>query len=248
MRRFLVEGITTSDSEVEITGDEFRHLKKVLRLGPGSPAAVFDGRGLELAGVLTRVGADSATLAVESAVEGRGESPLELTLVLGLVKGGKPEFVIQKATELGVTGLVFYGAERSVPDLAGAKLARRLERWTRVAASAAKQCSRTRVPEVAFHPDIKSAVSVLPDVGIRVVLSGEGGSLLDIKLKDPAGAALLVGPEGGFTEEELGFARSRGFMPVRLGPRTLRAETASVAGAALVQHLAGDLGGGKKAR
>ena len=119
MRRFFLEGIDRSTKTAELTGEEFVHLKKVLRLGVGDEASVFNGLGLELTGRIESVEARSAVISIEGVCEGTKESPLELTLLQGLLKGDKPEFIVQKATELGLTEVCFFTTDRTVPRVDG---------------------------------------------------------------------------------------------------------------------------------
>jgi 16S rRNA (uracil1498-N3)-methyltransferase len=249
MRRFFVEEINEVSKEVDIQGPEFAHLKKVLRLGKGAPVSVFNGQGLELYGRVESMGRAKAVVKIEGRVENKLESPVEVVLIQGLVKGAKPEFIVQKATELGATTVRFFGADRAVPGMRGGRLAARLSRWRRVAIEAAKQCGRQVVPGLELVPDIKSAVLEVegllklqphvpgPDKGTEGVKSLK--EVLASPFKDK-GVAILVGPEGGFTDAELEIAGHAGFRPVSLGPRTLRAETAAVAVLSIVLY---ELGG-----
>ncbi len=244
MRRFYVEEINEDSKEVDIQGPELIHLKKVLRLGKGASVSVFNGQGLELRGRVESMGRAKAVVKIEGRVENKLESPVEVVLIQGLVKGLKPEFIVQKATELGVTTVRFFGADRAVPGMRG-RLAARLSRWRRVAVEAAKQCGRQVVPEVEFMPDLKSAVSEVGGLLKLQLYEGKIEGVISLKaaLKSPfnnKGVAVLVGPEGGFTVVELDTAGQAGFRPVSLGPRTLRAETAAVAVLSIVQY---ELGG-----
>lgn len=256
-RRFYVEDASVDDRVVEIGGAEFRHLNRVLRLGPGAAVTVFNGRGVELSGVVESVGGEAAVVAVTGATEGSGESPVEITLLQGIVKGVKPELIVQKSVELGLARVVFYPASRSVAGLAGgARGARKLERLERVAVEAAKQCERSVVPQVSFAPDLAGALDLAAGAEVKLVflerhgLEKEGPARNGKTLADTlaasrgtAAVAALIGPEGGFTEEEAGVAVGRGFRPVSLGPRVLRAETAAIAAVTIIQYELGDAGG-----
>lgn len=246
MRRFFVDDISAGAASVEIRGEEFIHLKKVLRLGPGSEVSIFNGRGLEFKGVIKKVGRSSALVSVSGKILSTTESPVPITLIQGLVKATKPELVVQKSVELGLAGIVFYTAARSVVVTKG-RTEKKLERLKKVAVGAAKQCGRSVLPSLEIAGSLAEAVSkdfpentlkiILmergPARGLKEVLSGKSG-LMDV--------AVLVGPEGGFTAEEAREARSRGFMPAALGPRVLRSETAALASAAIIQYELGDMG------
>jgi len=244
MRRFFLEHINESAKKAEITGEEFTHLKKVLRVAPGDAAAVFNGRGLELFGRVESVGQRSAVLSIEGRSERAVESPVNITLLQGLLKGDRPEFIVQKATELGLTRVCFYTTARTVPRVDGEGVEKKLLKWKRAAVEAAKQCGRTTLPSITLAGSLKEAVEET-EAGLRIVLwEKEDGvslkDLLDVKPL-PLSAALLVGPEGGLSEEEAILAEKAGFLKAGMGPRILRAETAALAAAAIVQYALGGL-------
>ncbi|HHL40284.1 MAG TPA: 16S rRNA (uracil(1498)-N(3))-methyltransferase [Deltaproteobacteria bacterium] len=250
MRRFFVEHIGFGSARVELRGGQLRHLRDVLRLGAGERVALFNGRGVELIGRIESVGPDRAVVAVDSAVEPTCESPVRIVLLQGLGKGLKPEFIIQKTTELGLSAVSFFFSRRSVPVYDAARAAERLRRWRRVAVEAAKQCGRSMVPEVALTDGLDGALGRAGPWErdtLRVVLSaGERRRGLKELLADGRGRVrsviAVIGPEGGLTEEELSTARKAGFEPAGLGPRILRTETAAVAVAAVIQYELGDMG------
>lgn len=241
MRRFFLEDMNESARKAEITGEEFTHLKKVLRLAPGDDAAVFNGKGLELFGRIESVGQRSAVISIEGRSEREAESPLRLTLLQGLLKGDRPEFIVQKATELGLTQVCFYTTARTVPRVDGEGAEKKLLRWKKAAIEAAKQCGRTTLPSVALAGGLKEAVEGT-EAALRIVLweKEDGVSLKDLLSgKAPLSAALLVGPEGGLSDEEALLAEKTGFLKAGMGPRILRAETAALAAAAIVQYAFG---------
>jgi 16S rRNA (uracil1498-N3)-methyltransferase len=235
---------------VLLSEEESRHLRDVLRLRAGDEAHVFDGEGREFACVVAEPGGRKGAARLE--VRGRAEapspeSPLELTLAVALLKGEKFDLVVQKATELGVAAVSPVLTKRAdVRPRDERDAARRLERWRRLALEAAKQSGRARVPVVAGPLDFGALVGAAAgDDATRVLFAERGGSGLDA-LAAGAGRArrrvtALVGPEGGWDDEELELARARGWLVVTLGGRTLRAETAAIAVCALLQHLHGDL-------
>lgn len=246
MRWFFVEDIGVDDTVVRIAGAEFTHLKKALRLKPGCAVSVFNGKGLKLFGRLETVGRDNAVVAIEGSTLNEGESALDLTLVQGLLKGDKPELIVQKTTELGVKAVFFYSAPRTVPALDEGKAGDRVQRWRRVAIEAAKQCGRTVAPRIDYV-DFASALERGGE-GVSVVLSenersrGIGDIMERCKGMGNGPITLLVGPEGGFSADDLDEAVKKGFMPASLGRRILRAETAAIASVSIIQHRLGDLG------
>jgi 16S rRNA (uracil1498-N3)-methyltransferase len=212
------------------------HLLHVLRLGPGAELEVFDGKGnawdATLTGSELRLGA-------------RRPAPPPAAVVwiaFALPRGEKGDWVVQKATELGVSRLLPWQAERSVVRLEGRRAAERAERWRRIAAEAARQCGRSEVPEVAEPGPLAGALQAPPGFERLALHAGAAEGIGALVRRDAPGYLALVGPEGGVTDGEIAAARDAGFRLASLGPRVLRAETAAVAVAAILQHLAGDLG------
>jgi len=243
MRRFFVEDMDRSAKKAEVAGTEFTHLKKVLRLAPGDEASVFNGQGVELFGKIESMGPASAIITIEGERAAASESPLELTLLQGLLKGDMPEFIVQKATELGVTAIRFYTTDRTVPKVEGDGAEKKLMRWRKAAIEAAKQCGRSTLPEITLAASLKAAVEGT-GAGLKLLLWEKKGAA---DLKDllsgekPGPVALLVGPEGGISDDDADDAVKAGFIKAGMGPRILRAETAAIAAVSLVQHAFGDL-------
>jgi 16S rRNA (uracil1498-N3)-methyltransferase len=245
---FAPDGATVS-----LSAEESRHLRDVLRLRAGDEAFAFDGEGREFACVVAEAGgrgrgAREARLEVRAPVEPeRPESPLDLTLAVGLLKGEKFDLVVQKATELGARRVVPLLTARADVRLRDARDAdARVERWRRLALEAAKQSGRARLPAVETPVAFDAFVAAAPRVGERRLLFAERGGVgldaaADALPEPPRAVVALVGPEGGWDEAELEGARGLGWLLVTLGGRTLRAETAAVAVAALLQHRFGDL-------
>jgi len=162
-------------------------------------------------------------------------------LALALAKGEKVELVVQKATELGVSRIVPWEAERSVMRLAGERAEERAKRWRRIAEEAARQCGRADVPEVRTPASLAQLVAELPAGFLPLVFHGEGSAPI-AQLPAAAGVVAVVGPEGGLSPAELGTLERAGAVRASLGPRTLRAETAAIVAVALLQARYGDLG------
>jgi 16S rRNA (uracil1498-N3)-methyltransferase len=250
-RRFYAPpgAFSEGGAELVLSEEESRHLRDVLRLRAGDEAYVFDGEGREFACVVSEPGGRKGAARLE--VRGRAEapsleSPLGLTLAVALLKGEKFDLVVQKATELGVTRVAPVLTKRADvrPRDTGDAL-KRVERWRRLALEAAKQSGRARVPDVG---ELQSFENVLKDEGhagsLRLLFAERGGSglgELPPRESSPASVSALVGPEGGWDDEEIELARAHGWLVVTLGGRTLRAETAAVTVCALLQHLFGDL-------
>jgi len=230
-----VEGATA-----RLTPEARHYLRDVLRLAPGDEVELFDGAG---GAFDARIGPGFEALALGKRREARPPG-VPVWLLFALSRGEKADLVVQKATELGVARLLPWTAERSVVRLDGARAEDRVRRWRRIAEEAARQCRRDDVPEVRPPSSLAAALGEVPAGFGRVVLHGEGGGPLAALGPSPSGGwALVVGPEGGLTAEELSACEAAGWMRVGLGPRTLRAETASIVGAALLQARFGDLSG-----
>jgi 16S rRNA (uracil1498-N3)-methyltransferase len=248
-RRFYAPpGAFSADRQsLHLAADEARHLRDVLRLQRGDEVYVFDGEGKEFQCTIEESRREFAQLnIVAEAQPARPESPLDLTLAVALLKGEKFDLVVQKATELGVTRILPVITERADVRLRdSADGAKRVARWQRIALEAAKQSGRARVPEVAQPIVFKSLVeSFAPSNTFCFMFAERDGESLAEAIKhlpEPKKIIALVGSEGGWTDEEIAEARKAEWKIVTLSGRTLRAETAAVSVAALLQHLFGDL-------
>ena len=250
-RRFFapVSAFDSDFADVTLAQDEARHLREVLRLKAGDEVYVFDGEGKEFHCRIEESRRDTAQLRVIAEVApARAESPLALTIAVALLKGEKFDLVVQKATELGVVRVVPVVTKladirlRDEPDAA-----KRVARWGRIALEAAKQSGRAVIPEVAAPVSFATLIHEArndPAASHLMFSERDGQSLKDampMLTTNPGGMTALVGSEGGWVNEELETARQAGWTIITLGGRTLRAETAAIAVAVLLQHLAGDL-------
>jgi 16S rRNA (uracil1498-N3)-methyltransferase len=250
-RRFFAppEAFAPESESVTLAADEARHLRDVLRLERGAEVYVFDGAGREHRCEVEEFARGLARLKVLEEVEAaRPESPLDLRLAVALLKGEKFELVVQKATELGATSVVPVLTKQADVRLRDEQDgARRAARWQRIALEAAKQSGRARMPIIAAPLSFVSLVEA-PARGEerRVMFSERAGVALSEMIETIQGARVqtataLVGPEGGWTDEEIEQAQAAAWNIVTLGGRTLRAETAAITATALLQHLWGDL-------
>ena len=223
---------------VTLTADEARHLREVLRLKAGDEVQVFDGAGREFQAVVSQARREFAELELRDEIEPpKPESPLQLTLAVALLKGEKFDLVVQKGTELGVDKfipLVTRYADIHLRDEGDAK--KRVTRWQRIALEAAKQCGRSVVPEVTAPAQFASVIGE----DRCLMFSERGGQGLNTDIKADNLTA-IIGSEGGWSDDELDQARAAGVPILTLGGRILRAETAAIAAAVLLQHLYGDL-------
>jgi 16S rRNA (uracil1498-N3)-methyltransferase len=223
---------------------EIRHIRRVLRLGEGEPVILFDGKGKEYLASIARISPREVlfSLALEEADSPRKESPLKIILGAALLKSAKFDWLLQKITELGVGEIVPFSSSHVVPRWGEGQTENRHSRWEKIVAEAAKQCGRAVIP------------SILPPRSFEEVLEGDWGAVTKVILWEQekasalneavdraSGVFVLVGPEGGFSDEEARQARAAGFQPVHLGPRILRAETAGIAAVAILQFILGDM-------
>ncbi|MGI6488801.1 MAG: 16S rRNA (uracil(1498)-N(3))-methyltransferase [Syntrophomonadaceae bacterium] len=251
VHRFYVDPGQLREDRVVIAGEEFRHLQKVLRLGVGDQALLIDGSGHEyevrlLALDLKAQRAEAEIIAIKAV---NREPPIVVTLVQGIVRGDRMDFIIQKAAEIGVRRIVPLAAEHGVVRVTGEKARRRVERWRKIAREACKQCGRVVVPEVTEVVDLGQALQMQGDALGIFFYEGEKNRPLKPVLRDNGtlfkqkGVFIHIGPEGGFSMSEVETARRCGLFLAGLGPRILRAETAALAALTTVLYELGDLGG-----
>ncbi|MDE2220403.1 MAG: 16S rRNA (uracil(1498)-N(3))-methyltransferase [Gammaproteobacteria bacterium] len=227
-------------AEVLLPAAASTHLLRVLRLRPGAVLTLFNGRGGEHAAELITADKAGARVRVGAASAIERESPLHLRLLQGVARGERMDFIVQKATELGVQRIVPLSCEFSVVRLDEAALRRRVEHWRSVAVAACEQCGRNRLPEVDSVTAIEAACTEGGDE-LKLLLLPQAPASLAPLVTGVRRATLLVGPEGGLSGREQLLAQRNGFQACRLGPRTLRTETAPLAALAALQALAGDL-------
>jgi 16S rRNA (uracil1498-N3)-methyltransferase len=221
------------------------HLTKVLRLRVGDELVVFNGEGGEFEATVSTIERRAASIELGKAIDREVESPLELVLVQGVSRGERMDYTVQKAVELGVTQIVPVNTERTVVNLKGDRLVRRQQHWQAVVNGACEQSGRNIVPEVKpivplqqwlDEPNSDSAS------GLKLVLHHRAETSLADCPRPEGRVIVLIGPEGGLSLPEITAAESSGYLPLRLGPRVLRTETAAVAALAILQWLWGDFG------
>ncbi len=239
MRRFKIEGV--KNGEAFLRGQEARHALKVLRLKKGDEIIVFDGEGKEYLAVIDAASPTSVKVKIVEEINVNRDSPLHSILFMGITnKLQKFELALQKATELGVTEVVPVICSRSSNAQLIKNWEGKLRRWREIAVNAAKQCGRNVLPEIREPIKLKE---IETDADLSFVLWEKGGkSLKDYQSYSASSVSFLVGPEGGLEKEEIELLKEKGFKPIYLGKRILRAETAAIAGMALIQFIWGDLG------
>lgn len=222
---------------VELPEASAHYISRVLRMKAGDALQLFDGSGLEYPAVLVEVDKKSVIAELEAGTAGQPESRLHTHLGQVLSRGERMDWVIQKATELGVSEITPLFSERCEVRLNEERMLKRLEHWQQVAISACEQCGRSRIPRI--HPPVPlDRWQQQVEADLKLVLHPEAAALASHP--PPASLALLIGPEGGLSEAEVGAARETGFHPACFGPRVLRTETAPVVALSLAQYLWGD--------
>ena len=245
MRRFFLENNRINEGRATITGAEARHIGRVLRLGVGDTLYLLDQNGWEYkAAIISKSSKMVEVALLEKSTPSKDSS---ITVVLGqaLPKAKKMDFIVQKATELGVSTIMPFFSERTIPSLNDEQLKKRCDRWKRIALEATKQCGRLVVPQIRDMLPFREMLKECSDNCLKIILWEDEKN---IKLKQVLSdyqprqkVIILIGPEGGFTDEEVGIARQAGFKSVRLGKYILRTETVGLCLLNILQYEWGEL-------
>lgn len=228
-------------AEVLLEGDRARYLGRVLRLRVGDEITVFNGEGPEWAANIDAMTRNSATLRIRDSREAGTESPLKIHLVQGISRGERMDFVVQKATELGVKRITPVLTEYGVVKLDEARRKKRRDHWESVAVSACEQSGRTRPPLIDTPLALRDWFGAKPsEVDAELILRPNASAALAGIAAPTTKVCVLIGPEGGFSATEYEDAAIAGFSAVSLGPRVLRTETAAVAALSVLQTKWGD--------
>ena len=232
----LVQG-----ARVTLDADVARHVKRVLRLRSGDPLILFDGRGHEWHARLRQTaGAEAQAEIVHALESGKRESSLDILLMQGISRGERMDYTLQKAVELGVRQISPIWLERSQVKLSGDRVGHRMRHWQRIIIHACEQSGRTVIPPLKYPESLHESLSQVQTSELCLLLEPTGEYRLRDFVQSPTSVRILAGPEGGLTESETLLARQSGFLPLRLGPRILRTETAGLAAIAALQLLWGD--------
>ena len=231
----------SGDERYTLTGDRHRHLSRVLRLKVGATLTLFDGRGGEYAAEIEEIHRGQSVLRTGEYRNVENESPIPVRLAQSIGRGERTDYAIQKAVELGVTSIVPLLTHRGVVQLDAGRVEKRIEHWKGIIVHACQQCGRNRIPELCTVITLDEWLEDYECGGMDLVMDPRAGSSIG-GLDYGAGLiTLLVGPEGGLDVEEIDAAYASGFRGITLGPRTLRTETAAVAGITTIQLKWGDL-------
>jgi 16S rRNA (uracil1498-N3)-methyltransferase len=251
LTRVFVEGELQSGSVVELPRETGAHLAKVLRARSGDEVVLFNGDGREFTGAVEKVQGSRVSASIGAARTIDRESPFQLTLVQCVPRGDRMDFIVQKATELGVVRIIPVLSQRSVVRLDEGQAASKQLHWRAVAVSACEQCGRNRLPSVAAPQPLLNYLGALEQANesLRLVLEPErarrterSSQSIDIASSQSVSLAeIAIGPEGGFAPEELEAFDLSSFSRLGLGPRVLRTETAAIAAIVVLQARFGDM-------
>jgi len=239
--RFYCPPPLPAGSSLELPPDAAHHANRVLRLRVNDPVQVFDGTGRALDGKISEISAKRVLLHELQTCMDDAESPLRIVLAQAMCGSEKMDWVVQKATELGAAEIQPVQTQRSVAKLSGDRSEKRLLHWRSVAVSACEQCGRNALPQIAAPQDFGAWLAEARNsTAAKFMLQPEGSTPLHKQAAPPGSVILLIGPEGGFSDDEIKMAHLAGFIPIRMGKRVLRTETAAMAGIAALQTLWGD--------
>ncbi|HEX9103081.1 MAG TPA: 16S rRNA (uracil(1498)-N(3))-methyltransferase [Polyangia bacterium] len=247
MARLFVEPAKLAEEVVVLTDEDHRYLTRVLRLAVDDRVTLFDGKSVEAVARITRIGPRALELAIEERRPVAAIDRPHVTVIQALAKGDKLELVVQKATELGVGRIIPVTTTRAIARLDANTLRTmsRRARWQKIAREASRQSGRLDVPEVEGVTPLTTALAASPKDALKLLL-WEGARQTTLRSQLPATPpqqiVIAIGPEGGFTVEEVEAARAAGFAPVGLGPRILRTETAALVVLSILGYALGDLG------
>jgi len=247
MRYFFIKQSDLAGSKAVVKGSDAHHLKNVLRLKPGDKIGLFDGTGFNYETRIVTLLPKSVEVSVIRSFPSVTESSVDITVAQALLKDRKMDLLVRQLTELGITRWIPFIAKRSVPRPDKKRLFVRTERWKKIAKEASKQCKRCCPPEIGPTVSFEEVLSLGKGSDLKIVFWEEESKpvkkeLPASNLKPPEKIFILLGPEGGFASKEVEKAKESGFITAALGPRTLRAETATIAACTLLQYLFGDMG------
>lgn len=245
MRYFFIEHAQSTGSTFVITGSDARHIKTVLRLKSGDKIGLFDGKGFEYEAKIVDLSTGRVKVSVIRRFPSTAESPVQITVAQGFLKEKKMDGLVRQLSELGIIKWNPFIAERSVPRPDKKQLSARTKRWEKISKEAIKQCKRGCIMEIGDTVSFEEILNLSQTADLKIAFWENELKPLNAELPRPDRNInkiyALLGPEGGFTQQEIESARDRGFVTASLGPRILRAETATVAACVLLQHLFGDM-------
>ncbi len=217
------------------------HIGKSLRLTENDELRLFNGDGFDYCGCLVQADRRKTVVRISDRMHPATESPLPVTLLQGICRGARMDMLIQKSTELGIHRIVPVNCQRSIARTGAERATKKIAHWRNIAISACEQCGRARIPEIGSPTKLHDATAEQAPDATKLLLDPAGQRSIEAALHPEKPVTLLIGPEGGLTDEETEAATGAGFVRIRLGPRVLRTETAPIAALSIIQFLIGDL-------
>ncbi len=240
MPRFYSAEKLAPGALIKLSDNAAVHASRALRMKVGDSAVLFNGDGNDYLCELTYMSKSEVSAKVKSVSANPCESPLNITLIQAISSGDRMDFTIQKAVELGVTAIQPVSSQRSVVKLSGERAEKRREHWQNVVISACEQCGRSIIPEVRPAISLPQWLGQSEAAALRIILSPRAPQTLNALAKPAGTIQLLIGAEGGLTEDEISLATDHEFTPIRLGNRILRTESAALTAISSLQTLWGD--------
>ena len=243
MQKFIIQNINTIPSKANIQGQDAKHISKVLRLNKGDRIEITNGEGKDFTAIITFVSPVNIELDIIDEYDSLTESPIDITLGSGMLKDKKMDLVIKHLTQLGIQKWIPFFCERSIPTPDIKRMGNRKKRWEIIARESLKQCQRSRLPQISKPLTFEKLINQSASYDLKIAFWKKATQRLNTLEKAASNKKilLLIGPEGGFSKNEIKSAEEKGFRSYSLGPRILRAETASISSCALVQHILGDI-------
>ncbi len=245
MRYFFVKQSAITDTTAMITGSDARHISTVLRMKPGETIGLFDGKGFEFEARIISISPGSVEVSINRRFPSTAESPVQIILAQAFLKERKMDALVRQLTELGITRWIPFFARRSVARPDKKQLLARTKRWKKIAKEALKQCRRGRIPEIFETVSYEDVLDLGQSCDLKIVFWEGELKPIHANLPKPdqkfKKIFAILGPEGGFSTQEIERARDQGFVTAALGPRILKAETATIAACVLLQYIYGDM-------
>lgn len=237
--RIYIDQPLQAGSELLLPADAAHHIGVVLRAAAGQPLVLFNNTGIEAQAVIVRSDRKQVAVCIGDVAVVDRESPLSVHLAIGISRGERMDLVLQKSTELGVAAITPLFCERTEVKLSGDRLQKKMEQWQKIIVGACEQSGRTRLPRLHAASGLRDCLSADTSER-RFVLHHRSDSTLANQAARPASVMLLVGPEGGLSDSEIAVAQQASCLPLTLGPRVLRTETAPLAALSVLQYRWGD--------
>ncbi len=244
MKKLLIPEKDINGKEASITGQDAKHITKVLRMRPKDKIIFTNGKGKDFDSTITKISSKEVKLSIKKSYISQFESPVKITLFQGVLKDKKMDTLIRHLTELGITEWTPLFCERAIPKPDQKKIDSRIKRWKKITKESLKQCNRSILPKINKPVTFSDMIKDTSLFDLKITF-WENATIslkkLNQEQRNIKNICILIGPEGGFSKEEAQLAKDAGFHICSLGPRILRAETASITACSLIQHYFGDI-------